>query len=160
MKFDGVERLNMGISAGAIAASFAVATPHFASSLAIGAALEAMNFRFLHGSAQALFAGVLGSSRGWLVMFGLRFALLATAIVVAMSAGADPLGLTLGLSLVMPAVIFYAIWNRPPVIDHPLELVPPPDDPSWDDDRIWRAGAADLAPDETDADSDTDGDTQ
>ena len=48
MKLYPAERLNMGISAGAIAASLAVTTPLFASSLALGAAMEAVNFRFLH----------------------------------------------------------------------------------------------------------------
>jgi hypothetical protein len=145
MKLDPMERLNMGISAGAIVATFAIATPHFASSLAIGAALEAMNFRFLHGSARALFAGVLQTSRGWLVIFALRFAMLGSAIIVAMSAGADPVGLTLGLSLVMPALLIYAVWNRPAVIDYPAESVPSADDPSWDEDRIWNSGVNALA---------------
>ena len=43
MKFYPAERVNMGISAGAVAASFAAVSPHFAGSLAIGAVLEAMN---------------------------------------------------------------------------------------------------------------------
>ena len=35
-----VEQLNLGLSAGAVAASYMLVTPHFASSLAAGAFLE------------------------------------------------------------------------------------------------------------------------
>jgi hypothetical protein len=139
MQLDPMERLNMGISAGAIAASFALASPHFAASLAFGAALEALNFRFLHGTARAMFEGIVDGQRGWLAIFGLRFGLLAAGIIAAMVSGADPLGLVLGLSLVMPAVVIAAIWTRPPVIDYPPEAPLPPDDPSWDNYSIWRA---------------------
>ena len=38
-----VEQLNLGLSASAVAVSYAVATPHFAISLAAGALLEALN---------------------------------------------------------------------------------------------------------------------
>ena len=57
MKLERVERLNLGLSAGAVAASFAIATPHFATSLALGAFLEAMNFGAMHRGAQRFFAG-------------------------------------------------------------------------------------------------------
>jgi hypothetical protein len=148
MQLDPMERVNMGISAGAIAASFAIATPHFATSLAFGAALEALNFRFLYGGARAMFSGVIEGQRGWLAIFGLRFGILAVGIIAAMRVGADPLGLVLGLSLVIPAVLIAAIWNRPPIIDCPAEPPLEPDDPSWDSYSIWRAAEVEHADEE------------
>lgn len=152
MKLHPAERLNMGISAGAVAASFAIATPHFASSLALGAALEALNFRFLHSSAEFVFAGVVRASGPWVGVLALRLTLLCAGIGAAMWAGAHPLGLVLGLSLTMPATVITALWNRPEVIEQPLATVPPPDDPSWDQYSIWRPSECDeeeLAREET-----------
>jgi hypothetical protein len=148
MQLDPMERLNMGLSAGAIAASFAVATPHFATSLACGAAIEALNFRFLYRSAQALFGGELANQNMWLAVFGLRFGLLAAGIIAAMVVGADPLGLVLGLSLVMPAAVISAVWNRPPVLDHPPTSPLAPEDPSWERYSIWRAAEVEPADEE------------
>ena len=59
MTIDPIERWNLTLCAGAIAAGLALVSPLFAWSLAFGAALEAVNFRGLRGSAQALFAGQL-----------------------------------------------------------------------------------------------------
>ncbi len=56
-----------------------------------------------------------------------------------MWAGADPIGLVLGLSLVMPATVMAAYWNRPAVGEHELEAPLAPDDPSWDEYSVWRA---------------------
>lgn len=148
MQLEPMERLNMGISAGAIAASLVVATPHFAGSLAVGAALEAMNFRFLHRCSQAFFDGIVVGERPWLALFGLRFLLLAAGIVGSIWAGANPAGLVLGLSLVMPAVVIYAIRNRPPVVESPGEPPMAPDDERWDHYSIWRA--SEIAPDPED----------
>ena len=47
MTVDPIERLNLAFAASAVAASFVWATPVFALSLAVGAALEAFNFRGL-----------------------------------------------------------------------------------------------------------------
>ena len=77
MKFYPAERLNMGISAGAVAASCAVATPEFAGSLALGAAIEAVNFRFLHRAGEGLFEGVINGSGPWVSVLFMRFGLLA-----------------------------------------------------------------------------------
>ena len=54
-----VERLNLGLSAGAVAASYAFLTPHFATSLAAGACLEAINLGAIHRGARKLFGGDL-----------------------------------------------------------------------------------------------------
>lgn len=140
MQLESTERLNMGLSAGAIAACFAISGSHFASSVALGAVLEALNFRFLNGTARAVFDGTVGNERMWLAVFGLRFSMLAVGIGASLWAGVDPLGLVIGLSLVMPAVVISAIKNRPPVIESAPLAPLPPDDPSWDQYSIWRAG--------------------
>lgn len=140
-----VERLNLTLSAGAVAASFAFVTPHFAGSLAAGAALEALNFRTLHGAARRFFAGELGGPGLWLGVVGLRLAVLGTAIAFAITAGLQPIALVIGLSLVMPAVVIDAWRNRPEVIDQSDYPVPPPDDPSWDRFSVWRFQAMDEA---------------
>ena len=59
MRLDRVERLNLTLSAGAVAASLALTTPHFTISLAVGAALEAVNFRALRRVGKALVSGEL-----------------------------------------------------------------------------------------------------
>jgi hypothetical protein len=134
------ERLNMGISAGAIAASFAFATPHFASSLALGAAIEAVNFRFLHRASELLFHGVMSGGGPWVGVLGMRMGILSGGLIAALVAGADALGLVIGLSLAMPATVISALRHRPEIIEQPLADVPAPDDPSWDEFNVWRAG--------------------
>ncbi len=148
MKLYPAERMNMGISAGAVAATFAVATPHFAGSLALGAALEAVNFRFLHGVAEYLVGGEVGGSGMWLGVLGLRLSMLCGGIGAAMFAGAHPVGLVLGLSIAMPATVIAALWNRPEIVEQPLQDVLPPDDPSWDEYSVWRAAERAVQDDE------------
>ncbi len=72
-------------------------------------------------------------------VLGLRIAMVCGGIAVAMTAGADPLGLALGLSLVMPATLIAALWNRPQVVEQAADPGLDPDDPSWDRYSIWRA---------------------
>ncbi|HXV37240.1 MAG TPA: hypothetical protein VEC18_08825 [Myxococcota bacterium] len=134
---DPIERWNLAISAGAVATSLALATPAFATSLAVGAALEAANFRALRRSAQFLFSGVLPSQRAWGAVFGLRFALLAIGIGAALYFGADALGLLIGLSLIMPATLIEAWRSRPPIDPNAPRL--DDDDPSWDRWNPWLA---------------------
>ncbi len=98
MSIDPIERWNIAISAGAVAASLTVATPLFATSLAVGAALEAANFRALRRSTQFLFWGVMPGQRAWAAIFGMRFGLLAMGITAALLLGADAVGLLTGLS--------------------------------------------------------------
>lgn len=145
-----VERLNLTLSAGAVAASFAV-SPLFAGSLAAGAALEALHFRSLHAAARRFFAGDLGGPGMWLGVFGIRLAALGAAVVLAIGAGAHPVALVIGLSMVMPAVLIDAWRNRPEVIDQRDYPVPLPDDPAWDRFSVWRFGAMDEV---TERDSD------
>jgi hypothetical protein len=139
VKFYPAERVNMGISAGAVAASFAAVSPHFAGSLAIGAVLEALNFRFMHGVAEALFAGVVNGGGPWVGALSLRIGLVIGGIAVAMTAGANPLALVIGLSLAMPASVIAALLNRPEVIEQEPAAGLDADDPSWDLYSVWRA---------------------
>ncbi len=138
-----IERLNFGLSAGAVAASFALASPGFAASLAAGALIEAINFRGLHAAARRFFAGDLGGPGLWLGVVALRLGILGAALVVAIGAGAQPVALTIGLSLVMPAVLIDAWRNRPEVQEQPDYPVPAPENPAWDRFSIWRISAMD-----------------
>ena len=138
-----MERLNFGISAGAVAAGFALASPVFAASLAFGAAIEAANFRALRSAAFRLFDGDLTMGKVWAAGFGLRFGFLAVAISLALNAGAHPVGLVIGLSTTIPAVVLGAIYMRPPVLE--TGPAPPPDDPSWDAWNPWLARERDPA---------------
>lgn len=112
-----VERLNLGLSAGAVAASFALVTPHFAGSLAAGALLEALNLGVIYRGARKLFTGELEGARTWIGVFSVRFLTLAAAIYVTIEAGANPAALLIGLSITMPATLIDAWLNRPEPID-------------------------------------------
>ena len=103
-----------------MAASFALATPHFAASLAAGAAVEAVNLGAIHRLAKKLFSGSMLAA-GWVGVLTTRLVLLGTAIYLAMWMGAHPVALLIGLSITMPATLIDAWLNRPPVID-PAEL--------------------------------------
>lgn len=134
---DPIEYLNLQISAGAVAVSLVLAPAAVTWGIAAGALLEAVNFRALRGSAQHLFAGSLGDSRAWVGVYGLRMALLAAAIGGVLEVGAHPLGLLLGLSLVVPAVLIHA-WRTRPAID-PNAPALAADDPAWEAWDTWRA---------------------
>jgi hypothetical protein len=143
VQLDPIERLNLALCAGAAAAGLAGVSASFAASLALGAAIEAANFRVLHAASQRLFAGNLAVGRVWMALFGLRFALLAAAIGFALGAGADPLALLIGLSMIVPASLV-AAWRQRPPIGEPGPA-PPPDDPSWDAWNPWLARERDPA---------------
>jgi len=137
VRLDPIERLNFGISAGAVAAGFALASPAFATSLALGAAIEALNFRALRAGATRLFAGDLAVGKLWAMGFGVRFAFLAVAISLALGAGAHPVALVIGLSTTIPAVVIGAWMQRPPIDPDAPALAA--DDPSWDVWNPWLA---------------------
>ena len=71
-------------------------------------------------------------------MLGLRFAFLALAMTVAVVAGVHPVGLVIGLSTIVPAVVI-AAFGQKPVPGVAALPAPPPDDPSWDDWNAWTA---------------------
>jgi len=149
MKLERVERLNLGLSAGAIAASYAFETPHFATSLALGACLEAVNFGALMRGAKHFFAGDIQGAGPWVGVFAARFVLLAVGIFVFLQLGANPIALVIGLSIAMPAVLIDAWLHRPPVTDPATLPALGPDDESWDRWSVWRA--AEVTPSEEDA---------
>jgi len=140
---DPIERTNLTLSAGAVAVSLFVASPAFAVSLAVGALLESLNFRGLRRSAQFLFEGQIAGGGPWSGVFALRFLLLATGIAAALVFGADPLGLVIGLSLIVPAAVLEAWRARPPVDPDAPAL--PEDDPAWDRWDPWWARERDPA---------------
>lgn len=137
MNFDSIERLNLGIAGAAVAAAFAIGSPNFAASVALGAGIEALNYHVLRSAAARLFAGELAVGSAWVAGFGLRFAVLGVAIALSLRAGADPVGLVLGLSVILPAVLIGAWRSRPPV-----QATAPAisgDDPSWERWNPWLA---------------------
>jgi len=148
MALDPTQRTNLKLSAGAVAASLALATPVFAVSLLAGSLLEAFNFHGLRRSAQFLFWGEISGSRGWMGVFALRFSLLVLGIVAALHFGADPVGLLIGLSLMMPAAVIEA-WRARPAVD-PNAPALDADDPSWERWNPWLAHEIDDRDDEED----------
>jgi hypothetical protein len=146
-----VTRTNLGLAAAAVTAAALFASPLFAASLALGALFEHLNFRGLYRSAAAL---VLpdgpGAGRGFGVM-GPRFALLAVAIGVALKLGAHPVGLVIGLSLVVPAAVIEAWRARPPI--DPTAPALAPDDESWDRWDPWLAREREPDADEDEIDA-------
>jgi len=146
LRMDPIERANLALCAGAAAASWWLVTPGFALSLGAGALLEAVNFRGLRRSAEFLFSGHLNAGTGWQGLFALRFGLLVVGIGAALALGAHPVGLLIGLSLIMPATIFQAWRSRPPLDPNAPALAP--DDPSWDRWDPWLARERDPSDDE------------
>jgi hypothetical protein len=111
--FHRVQGLNLGLAAGAVVISWVALSPLFAASLAAGAALEAANFRSLRRSSQVIFQSGVSGSGAAVTSFGLRFALLAAAVGLALYLGAHPVGLLIGLSLIVPSVVIAAWMARP-----------------------------------------------
>lgn len=146
---DSTERLNLAIAGGAIATSAALAPPLFTGSVALGAALEVANYRALRRSTEAMFSGQLQGGAVATAGFGMRFGFLAIAMTVALAAGSHPVGLLLGLSTIVPAVIIAALRWEPPSPPADAVPVPPPDDPSWDDWNVWIAGPRERHDEET-----------
>ncbi len=142
---------NLAISAGATAASWALVSPRFALALALGAALEVVNFRSLYASCRGIFLmgaeGVAGAGPA-VGAFGVRFILLAAVLFFALRAGLHPVGLVVGLSLIMPAAVV-AAWRARPPID-PDAPVLSDDDPSWDAWNPWLAREDEPADDDED----------
>jgi hypothetical protein len=134
---DPLERLNLGFSAGAVAVSALVATPAFVASCALGAALEAVNFRALRATSTRLLSGQLQGAPAWTAILGMRLSMLFVSMGVALAAGAHPIGLLLGVSMVVPAVLVGAWVLRPSVDPNAPALAP--DDPEWDQWDAWRA---------------------
>lgn len=140
-----VEKWNLGLSASAVAASFALETSHFATSLAAGVFLEAINLRALRRSASRLFAGRM--TRSWTGVSALRFVVLGTGIYLTIRAGAHPIALLIGLSIVQPALLIDAWRSRPPILD-PATLPVISDENECRDDDDFFAAAEERAADD------------
>jgi hypothetical protein len=138
---------HLAFCAGAVAAGWALVSPRFALSLALGALLESVNFDFLWRASQRILLGGGPGAGPALGAFALRFLLLGGALWAALRAGADPLGLVVGLSLMVPAIVI-AAWRARPE-PGPAAAPPPPDDPSWDEWNPWLAREREL-PEEAD----------
>jgi len=132
-----IERTNLALSAGAAAVSLALLGPVFTVSLVAGAALESVNFRGLRRSAAAFLGGEIPGSDGFRAVAGLRFLVLAVGVGTALAFGAHPVGLVVGVSLIIPAAIIEAWRHRPPVVPGAPALAA--DDPEWDLWDAWRA---------------------
>ncbi len=130
--------------AGAVGASLALSTPRFAVSVLLGAAVETANLRALWRSSELALglADARESSKLAMAGFGARFALVGLVIWLALSSGAHPIGLLVGISLIIPAIVIAAWRSRPPV----LEGLPALDseDPEWDVWNPWMARERDL----------------
>ena len=137
MTIDPIVRTNLVLSAGAATAALLFVGPLFAGSLAVGALLETLNFRGLRRQAQFLFWGRIRSGGAWSGVFALRFGILVLGIGVALIFGADPAGLLIGLSLIMPAAVVEA-WRARPAVD-PTAPALEVDDPSWERWNPWLA---------------------
>lgn len=127
-----VEGVTLALSAGATAAGLAFVSPHFALSLAAGAVFETFSYHQLLRSTKAMFEG---SSVG--ILGGFRFGFAILFVATAIWLGAHPVGLLIGVSLVMPVMLVEAWRNRPPIDPNAPAL--PPDDPGWDDWNPWLA---------------------
>lgn len=123
------------IAAAALAA-FAFATPKFALSLLLGAALQSLNFRGLFGLAQAAFTQQARAASG----FALRLPIFGVLVFVAIRAGVDAAGLLVGITTLVPAVVAAAWQARPRDVADPASLPAlAPDDAAWDEYSPWLA---------------------
>jgi hypothetical protein len=149
LKIQPIERLNIAMSASATAASWWLVSPTFALSVGFGAMLEAVNFRGLHQQAQLLFWGEIRSGGSWTGLYALRFGLLVIGIGGALALGAHPVGLLIGLSLIMPTTVWVA-WRHRPAVDRNAPVLAF-DDPEWEKWNPWLASERDDAESEDDA---------
>jgi hypothetical protein len=145
MTIDPIERTNLTLSAGVVAASLALASPGFALSVAAGALLELWNFRGLRRSADFL---LFGQIRGgaWIGVYSMRMGLLAIGIGAALYLGAHPVALLIGLSLVVPASLLEAWRARPPV--DPTARALAVEESDWERWNPWLARELDESEDD------------
>ena len=142
-----IERYNLAFCAGAIAAAFALGSPLFAASVVLGALVATANLRAIwHYSEIVLGLAADDGRRLPKLGFGVRFILMGAVLWVALSSGANAIGLLIGLSMMVPAVVIAAWRNRPALVQDLPALAP--DDPEWDIWNPWLARERD--PDEDD----------
>jgi len=126
---------HFAFTAAAGLAAFALATPKFALSLLLGAALQTLNFRGLFALSRNAFEQQARAASG----FALRLPLFGLLLFLAIRAGVDAAGLLCGISTLIPAVVI-AAWHARPRPE-PASTLPAlaPDDPSWDEWSPWLA---------------------
>lgn len=139
VKLDPVERVTLAVTLGSVGAVCAFAPPRFALGVVVGAAIEALNLRVQVRAARRFFEDDGRSAANWMSGFGVRFGLMACAILLAIELGTDLLGLAAGLMLALPGVFIWAWRNRPPQSDESALSALAPEDPSWDRWSVWRA---------------------
>ncbi|MDD9827683.1 MAG: ATP synthase subunit I [Deltaproteobacteria bacterium] len=125
LRMAAVQRLHLFLAAGvALLALFGGGG--FALAVLLGAALQALNFRALYRFSTRIVLRAGGAAPAVALLgFALRLALLGVAIVLSLRAGANPLGLLLGLSLLAPAMVAAAWRARPaPMASQPGESAP------------------------------------
>ena len=146
-----VERTNLVLCAGAVGASLAFSTPPFAASVVLGAAVETLNLRALWNRSEFALglADPRKSSKSAMLGFSTRFVLVGLALWLALASGANPIGLLLGLSLIIPAIVIAAWRRRPQVTDRWLPGLDA-DDPEWDAWNPWFARERALDAEEED----------
>jgi hypothetical protein len=128
---------NLVFSAAACALALTLVSPRFAAGLALGAVLEVGSFRSLWRSCERiLLAGRPGAGPA-VASFCLRFLLLGAVIFVALRAGVHPVGLLVGLSLIVPAALLAAWRVRPALVPGAPALAP--DDREWERWDPWLA---------------------
>lgn len=127
----------IAVSLAAYVLAAAFATAYFAWSLLLGIMLEWVNFVFLRRSCRRVLSG---SSSGLIGNFGVRFVLLAVVVGLALSLGCHPIGLLVGLSVVVPSGII-AAWRVRPL---PLSSNINSEEYDWDNWDPWRAQERDL----------------
>jgi len=137
-----VERYNLAFCAGAVGASFAFESPRFAVSVLLGAAVETLNLRALWRTSEVALGLAERASMMAMLAFGARFALVGIVIGLALFSGANPIGLLIGLSLVIPAVVI-AAWRNRPAVEEGLPALDA-EDPEWDVWNPWLARERDL----------------
>jgi hypothetical protein len=128
---------NLAFSAGACAVSAATVSAHFAASIALGTALELANFRALWASCERTLLAERSARGVAVAAFGARLVLLGVAIALALRSGIDAVGLLIGLSLIVPAVLLAGWLAAPPIVPDAPALAP--DDPAWDLADPWLA---------------------
>ena len=88
-----------------------------AVSILFGASIVAVNFFLLYRNCQAIFAGAADGERNGKVAaalgFSLRFLLLLLVVAVSIYIGTHPIGLVIGLSLIVPSILVHTWINRP-----------------------------------------------
>ncbi len=118
-----IERIHLFVASATIGLSCAFLAKDLSLAVALGSVLGGVNLALLHRSSAKLFSGELKGATGWSAIFLLRFLLFALAIGVSLGSGIDPVGLIIGFSTILPAVVVATWKTRPAVTAAQAELV-------------------------------------